>query len=164
MADMLNTHHDDSDQARFWAKVEKSGPNDCWPWTACRTSGGYGSFHKRGTRTMLSAPRVAWEIANGAPWPSGMDACHTCDNRICVNPAHIWPGTRRDNVRDMVVKGRAGGFAAEHLAKTHCRHGHALTGENLWIKIGRGREERVCRTCQRAWTRKWDRANRGAAK
>ena len=91
-------------EARFWAKVDKRGPDECWPWLATLTTRGYGQFW------FVTRPRrahiVAWELANGQPFPEGMVGCHRCDNPPCVNPAHIWPGTRSENLLDAARKGR----------------------------------------------------------
>lgn len=89
---------------RFWSKVDVRGPDECWPWTGPVQSNGYGRFcYKRTTR---SVGQVALELTTGNPFPKGMDACHTCDNRRCANPAHLWVGTRSDNMRDCAAKGR----------------------------------------------------------
>lgn len=94
---------DDAD--RFWSKVDRSGgPDACWPWTRA-THQGYGWFRLRGVS--ITASRFAWRITHG-PIPVGLYVCHTCDNRPCCNPAHLWLGTQADNVRDMFAKGRQG--------------------------------------------------------
>ncbi len=99
-----------SDEARFWAKVKKS--NGCWEWTGAGNGTGYGMMGfptdgrswKKGTTPRL-AHRVSWEIANG-PVPGGNLVLHTCDNRSCVRPSHLFLGTHKDNTHDMMKKGR----------------------------------------------------------
>lgn len=88
---------------RFFAKVDKTGPDGCWNWTAGLLSSGYGKFSVR--NRAVGAHRVSWELANG-PIPKGMWVLHRCDNRMCVNPDHLFLGTSSDNIRDMDAKGR----------------------------------------------------------
>lgn len=88
--------------ARFWAKVEKT--DSCWLWRGCLNAQGYGNFRHRGRSQLTN--RVAYELATGTIPPTGLDVCHRCDVPACVNPDHLFLGTRSDNVRDMVQKGR----------------------------------------------------------
>jgi len=81
------------------------------------------------------------------PIPDGYCICHHCDNPKCVNPFHLFAGTHRDNMQDMVSKKRCGGSK-----KTHCPQGHAYTKENTFItKIG----ARSCKTCRSVYLKKW---------
>jgi HNH endonuclease len=91
---------------RFWPKVDKSGGSDaCWPWIAYRNpKSGYGQM-TNGRGVLLLAHRVAWELTNGEI-PDGKFVCHSCDNRPCCNPSHLWIGTNRDNILDAIKKGR----------------------------------------------------------
>lgn len=90
---------------RFWEKVDKSG--DCWEWQGCRQGNGYGRFRAIGGRkgrTEYAHRMVALDTLG--PVPEGSEVCHTCDNRRCVRPDHLFYGTRQDNVRDCMAKGR----------------------------------------------------------
>jgi hypothetical protein len=88
---------------RFWSKVKRGEPNECWPWLAHRDRHGYGRFTVRGRSAL--AHREAYALFYGHE-PQGMLVCHSCDNRSCCNPDHLWAGTHGDNVRDMLAKGR----------------------------------------------------------
>lgn len=88
---------------RFWSKVDKREPGECWPWTAMLNGGGYGRFRDRKRKVL--AHRYAWEQAHG-PIPAGMLVCHRCDNPRCCNPAHLFLGTSADNATDRNTKGR----------------------------------------------------------
>lgn len=90
---------------RYWMKVDKRGPNECWPWLGMTTTFGYGRIKFAGQK--LLAHRVAFELANGRPPAPGMNVCHTCDWPPCQNPAHYFEGTTADNLADMKTKGRS---------------------------------------------------------
>lgn len=89
--------------ARFWEKVDKRGPDECWPWIAALDNKGYGVMGKR--RKVHRAHRVGWEVVYG-PIPDGAEVCRECDNPPCCNPAHWFLGTHADNMADMAAKGR----------------------------------------------------------
>lgn len=93
---------------RFWRHVDTdSDPRGCWLWRGHCNEFGYGLFSADGIAgsKILRAHRVAWELLRGAI-PVGLELCHHCDNPPCVNPDHLFIGTRSDNMRDMVAKGR----------------------------------------------------------
>jgi hypothetical protein len=78
----------------------------CWVWSRA-TSAGYGSMTICGRSQRAHV--VAWSISRRQTVPKGMCVCHSCDNPLCVNPDHLFLGTRSDNMNDMVSKGRHGG-------------------------------------------------------
>ena len=122
---------------RFWSKVDKSG--DCWVWTAGKSRDGYGNFKRDGKD--LKAHRVAYELVRGSI-PTGLDLDHLCRVRACVNPDHLEPVTRRENIM------RGAGYTAEQARKTACKRGHEFTAENTYAWRG----GRICRTCRKAYS------------
>lgn len=96
-----------SHEDRFWAKVDRRGPGECWPWTAGLDSDGYGSFRPGGSAPCMTASRYSWLLAhpNGSLTPDWF-VCHSCDSPPCVNPAHLFLGKAADNTADMIAKGR----------------------------------------------------------
>jgi len=110
---------------RFWAKVNTSG--ECWQWTGSVRTTGYGQFGWP-DGSPRQAHRVAWELTYGEI-PDDLFVCHHCDNKLCVNPDHLFLGTQLDNMRDMRSKGRAAVLERHPMAR--------LT----WVQIDRIRQD-----------------------
>lgn len=94
----------EKDIQRFWDRVDKSdGENSCWLWTRGKNNKGYGVFSVTGRNRYTH--RLAWILTYGEI-PQNLSVCHHCDNRLCCNPNHLFTGTAKDNVQDMMRKGR----------------------------------------------------------
>lgn len=143
---------DDRLPERFWTKVAVQ-PNGCWLWTSAKNPQGYGSFWKSGTHRL--AHRVAYGALKG-PIPDGSDVRHDCDNPPCVNPDHLRTGTRSDNMRDCVERGRN-----PYAAKECCSQGHSFSEENTYVLHIGARSRRTCRICQREAVRRYRQRNIG---
>lgn len=126
-------------QVRFWSKVDRRGPDDCWLWAGGRVgkSSEYGSFGMG--KTTIRAHRYAYKLLVGEI-PDTLVLDHLCRVPLCVNPAHLEPVTNRVNIM------RGNSPTALNKQKTHCKRGHELSGDNLIIKRGSG--HRGCRTCK----------------
>src|ERR1700686_397720 len=94
-----------TERERYWAKVKKAGPDECWLWTASRYSFGYGCFRLSRVKKNCAAHLYSFALYYGGI-PDGMHVLHKCDNPPCVNPAHLFPGTDADNATDRTNKGR----------------------------------------------------------
>lgn len=114
---------------RFFNKVYKSDePNGCWLWTAGRFTTGYGMFYYNGKHVL--AHRFSYQQFVG-DIPEGYFVCHKCDTPLCVNPDHLFAGTRLENMQDMSRKGRTLAQAhPERLARGD-RHGTRTHPERI---------------------------------
>lgn len=128
--------------ARFWAKVDRRGADECWRYQGYVRRNGYGQHGHR------LAHRLAYELLVG-PIPAGLTIDHLCRNRVCANPAHLEAVSNRENLM------RGVSLSAQNARKTHCQNGHPLTGDNLRVRVIRGRDARDCRTCLRVRDRVW---------
>jgi hypothetical protein len=91
---------------RFDEKWTPEPNTGCWLWTAGGVPRGYGTMRIGSPRRAAYAHRVSWELHRG-PIPKGFDVCHKCDTPQCVNPDHLFLGTRSDNMQDCACKGRS---------------------------------------------------------
>ena len=106
----------------------------CWNWTGSRNSEGYGNTmigsRRDGSRRTAKAHRVSFFIFTGIS-PEGYDVCHKCDNPSCINPNHLFLGTEKDNMRDMVRKGRESRLPSEKCSSTKLTKDQVIEAKQL---------------------------------
>lgn len=124
-------------EERFWAKVEKCGPDECWLWKGGQSADGYGLFYAGGKR--YGAHRFALELS-GTKIPAGMMCDHICRTRNCVNPRHLRAVTPYVNTME-----NSSSPPVFNVLKTHCPRGHEYTPENTYVRLG----SRNCKACRR---------------
>lgn len=129
------------DIARFWRKVDRRGPDECWEWRGYSNSLGYGILSKfvGGKKQRFRAHRISLAIDGRDPHDNL--ACHHCDNPKCVNPSHLFVGNQVANMRDCFAKGKH-----NNGSKSHCKYGHPFTGSNLRFTTN---GHRLCVACAR---------------
>lgn len=86
-----------STKERFWSKVNRGKPDECWEWNRYAIALGYAKFWVDGK--LVRAHRYAWELTNGSI-PKDMQVLHRCDNKLCMNPDHLYLGTHCNNMTD----------------------------------------------------------------
>jgi hypothetical protein len=103
---------------QFWGKVDKEistifyNGTRCWEWTGSSRGSGYGQASMGSRQRQYFSHRLSYEITFGNI-PDGLFVLHHCDNRLCCNPEHLFLGTHKDNMQDMVRKGRHADFRGE---------------------------------------------------
>lgn len=95
----------EAQKEQFWAKVRRGSPDECWPWNGSVAGKGYGYLTFQSQN--YYAHVMAYYLTIGI-WPSETNILHSCDNPPCCNPSHLFDGTKGDNIRDCVAKGRQG--------------------------------------------------------
>jgi len=123
---------------RLFANCDRTA-SGCLVWRGFKSWNGYAQTIHRDFTTK-SAHRIVYQVVNDVRLTPDIDVCHSCDVRACIEPTHLWAGTRKDNMQDCSKKGRADG-----QWKTHCKRGHPLSGDNLYIAPGW--HYRQCKTC-----------------
>jgi hypothetical protein len=127
-----------NDYKRFYSKVKFS--DECWEWTASKSSKGYGLFSIKSK--MYSAHRTSFYIENGFLSEAIM---HVCDNPSCVKPSHLLAGTIKENNLDRDRKGRQ---VSGNSLRNECKHGHKFTKDNTYVRPNGKRECFVCKRNQ----------------
>lgn len=128
----------EADRKRFWSKVRRSHPKECWEWQGTKNNKGYGNLWLN-DRPVL-AHRISFFLSQ-ENFNQTLIVCHHCDNPSCVNPAHLFVGTDADNARDMTEKGRN---FLPNPSLPFCPNGHFYNPQNTYFRPDGGRRCKIC--------------------
>lgn len=128
---------------KFTGQIACDTRSRCWLWTGKVNHFGYGRFQsgRRGVNVSSTAHRYAWRIFRGEI-PVGLCVLHRCDIPACVNPDHLYLGTKADNMRDMAARSRGCTIGKSRLSK--CPNGHPYTIESTHLRSNGQRRCRIC--------------------
>jgi len=112
-------HNASCRQKAVWLKAQTVPVGDCWNWSGGCHGVGYGCVPAK-LHASRYAHRAMYELAVG-PIPKGYYVLHTCDNRLCINPAHLWAGTHLENIKDMQAKQRHSGGSMPNESNPWCK-------------------------------------------
>lgn len=131
---------------RFLTKIRLNEETGCWEWTASRFSAtGYGQFYVGPGLGSTVAHKWGYEHFIGSV-PAGLELDHLCRVRFCVNPEHLEPVTRQENLARSPLG---------HAAKTHCPQGHPYDEANTGQKGGKWRRCRICHAAEERKAKRW---------
>ena len=121
-------------------RIDATG--DCWVWTGATNTGGYGRICANGNDWYVH--RLVWTALVGEI-PDGLELDHLCQNKVCCNPDHLEPTTRKKNQN----RNKAGmnAITRNQVEQTHCQYGHPFSGDNLLTYKAEGRTRKRCRAC-----------------
>lgn len=154
-----------TEMERFMAQVLPEPNSGCWLWVGHGSGNGYGGFWRSDLKQQVRAHRWIYEQVFGS-FDKALCVCHKCDNRMCVNPHHLFVGTQSDNLLDCSRKGRLYKGGANNPCRkganvpwtrivTHCKLGHPLTGICSKDENGKLVSQRRCTICQNESRRKY---------
>ena len=140
-------------EQRFWHYTQKRKKKDCWPWTLKPISVGYGRLTWK--RRTIRAHRLSW-IVNFGPIPRGKCVLHSCDNRRCVNPNHLFLGDPTSNMKDRDAKGRqargeTSGNAVMTTSNVLALRASPLSLSKAAIKFGISKAQASKIRCRKSW-------------
>ena len=137
----------------FMKRIKINDSNNCWEWIAHKSYQGYGRFKGAKSTGNILTHRISWVFHKGEL--SEKDCVlHKCDNPSCVNPDHLFVGSKADNNKDRALKKRSG---LRWKNKEYCKRNHLLSPENIKIRKNGSRTCRLCdnyKSLQRYYKRK----------